>query len=115
MNTIVCQCAEPATIAQYCVKIDSAPISSPTQTICMPSPPANRLSPGGRGGRLMLPFSAGSIASASPGNPSVTRFTHRIWIGSSGSGMPKNGATSSVTISPVLPASTNRMNLRMFS
>ena len=40
----------------------------------------------------MMPLSAGSAASASPGRPSVTRLIHRIWIGSSGIGSPSSGA-----------------------
>jgi hypothetical protein len=50
--------------------------------------------------------SAGSAARASPGSPSVTRLIQRIWIASSGTGMPRNGARKIVQISPELVVST---------
>ena len=50
----------------------------------------------------MMPLSAGSIASARPGSPSVTRLIHRICSASKGSGMPKKGPTSITKSSPVL-------------
>ena len=64
--------------------------------MCCHMPCANTLSFGGRGGRRMRPRSAGSTASARPGSPSVTRFTHRMWIGSSGIGRPRKGARKMV-------------------
>ena len=81
----------------------------------MPRPRAKMLSSGGRGGRAITSRSAGSSARARPGRPSVMRFTQRMWIGSSGTGMPRNGARNTTQISPVLPVSAYRMNLRMSS
>jgi hypothetical protein len=51
----------------------------------------------------MTPFSAGSADSARPGRPSVTRLIHRMWIGKSGIGRPKKGASKMAQISPELP------------
>ena len=115
VNAIVRQCAEPSRIAHACANRVSAPIRRPTHSMCCHMPCAKTLSCGGRGGRRMTPRSSGSAASASPGRPSVTRFTHRMWIGSSGIGRPTKGARKIVQISPELPAITNRMNLRMLS
>ncbi len=42
-------------------------------------PRAKTLSLSGYGGRRIVFRSAGSTPNASPGNPSVTRLTHRIW------------------------------------
>ena len=81
-------------------------MSKPTQTMCCHMPPAKMLSRGGRGGRCMTFPSAGSAASARPGSPSVTRLIHRMWIGSSGIGRPRNGARKMVQISAVLQVST---------
>ena len=39
-----------------------------------------------RGFRFMIPGSAGSMPKARAGKLSVTRFTHRIWIASNGTG-----------------------------
>ena len=103
MNTIVCQWATPVASAQAWVAMHTPPSSSPTHAMCCHTPRANTLSPGGRGGRRMRSRSAGSIASASPGRPSVTRFTQRMWIGSSGIGSPRNGARKMVQISPMFP------------
>ena len=36
------------------------------------------------------------------GSPSVARFTSRIWMGSSGTGMPMSMAKNIVTTSPML-------------
>ncbi|MNN90133.1 hypothetical protein D3C81_2080350 [compost metagenome] len=49
-------------------------------------------------------FSAWSTPRAMAGNPSVTRLTHRIWIGTSGSGIPNIMARNMVRISPTLDA-----------
>jgi hypothetical protein len=77
---------------QACTPRHTAPISRPTHSMCCHRPWANTLSSGRRGGRCITPRSAGSAASASPGRPSVTRLTHRMWIGSSGIGRPSSGA-----------------------
>ncbi len=68
----------------------------------LPIPRLKTPSDGGYGFRRMMSGSAGSTPNASAGNPSVTRFIHRICNGSSGSGMPRNGATSITQISPEL-------------
>ena len=70
--------------------------------MCCHMPRANMLSPGGRGGRRIAPFSGGSAASANPGSPSVIRLIQRMWTGSKGMGNPKNGARNSVRISAAL-------------
>lgn len=53
----------------------------------------------------MMPRSAGSAASARPGRPSVTKLTHRMWMGSSGMGNSNSnsGARKMVQISSELP------------
>ena len=89
-------------VRHACVSSDVPPMSSPTHRMCCHMPCAKRLSAGGRGGRCMMPFSAGSAASATPGRPSVTRLIQRMWMGSSGMGRPRNGARKIVQISPEL-------------
>ena len=91
------------------------PIRSPTQTMWVPRPLAKMLSRGFRGGRLMIVFSPGSAASASPGTPSVTKLIQRMWIGSRGMGRPRKGARKMEQISPELLVMVYLMNLRMLS
>ena len=103
VNTMVCQCASRSWIAQACAQqATPPPISSPTQRMCCHMPWAKMLSFGGRGGRCMIAALRRLAASASPGRPSVTRLIHRMWIGSSGIGSPRNGARKIVQISPEL-------------
>ena len=59
-------------------------------------------SSGLRGGRFIILGSTGSIPRASAGNPSVTRFTHNICIGKSGTGKPIREAVNITRISPAL-------------
>ncbi|GBE03730.1 hypothetical protein BMS3Abin09_00648 [bacterium BMS3Abin09] len=63
----------------------------------------------------MIPFSAGSTASASPGSPSVTRLIHKICMGRSGIGSPRKGGRNIVHISPELLVMVYLMNLRILS
>ncbi len=60
------------------------------------------LSLGSRGGRSMMSGSGGSTPRAMAGRPSVTRFTHKIWMAVSGSGRPIRLATNMIKISPTL-------------
>ena len=52
--------------------------------------------------RFIISGSTGSTPKAKAGNPSVTRFTQRICIGSKGSGKPISEETNITSISPVL-------------
>src|SRR5215203_5950001 len=57
---------------------------------------------GGRGGRRMVPRSAGSALTARAGRPSVTRLIQSIWRGTSGNPSPTKGPMSMTRISPEL-------------
>ena len=113
---MVCQCAEPRAIAHACGEQRRRRPSAARPRPCAATCRARRCFPAaGAAGGCMMPRSAGSAASASPGRPSVTRLIHRMWIGSSGIGRPRNGARKIVQISPALLVITYLMNLRMLS
>ena len=78
------------------------------------SPPEKMESVLLRGFRSITSLSGGSKPSAMAGNPSVTRLISKIWMGSSGTGIPISIARNMVTTSPMLQESKYRMNLRMF-
>ena len=63
----------------------------------------------GRGGRFMMSGWPGSWVSARAGRLSVTKFIHKIWMGSNGSGMAKSTATVINKISSKLALSKKSM------
>src|SRR5699024_4083219 len=67
------------------------------------------------GGCFITSSAGGSNPKAIAGSPSVTKFTHKIWTGTNGSGKDNNIANSIIQISPTFDASKYRMNLRIFS
>ena len=81
------------------------PISIPRNKITVSSPPEKIESPLRRGFSVITSLSGGSSPSAMAGRPSVTRLISRIWMGSSGTGIPISMARNMVTTSPMLQES----------
>ena len=68
-----------------------------------------------RGFRFIISFSAGSLPKANAGSPSVTRLTHNICNGSSGSGNEKSSEKKITDISPRFAESKNFTNFFILS
>ena len=83
----------------------SAPIIMPSNAISIPSPPENRLCFCAIGLRFIISGSTFSTPSAIAGSASVTRFTHKSCIGSSGVGRCITDAANMTRISPILQES----------
>ena len=71
--------------------------------------------PGATGGRSSRSGPPGSVLNATPGRPCVSMLIQRIWPGSRGTPIPRNGPTSIVTTSASPPEIPKRRNLRMFA
>ncbi|MNF15107.1 hypothetical protein D3C80_2175790 [compost metagenome] len=67
-----------------------------------------------RGFSFITAGSLGSIPRDNAGRVSVTRLTHRIWIGRSGVAQPNRIARNNATISPRLQDSRNKIDFLMF-
>lgn len=85
-------------------------INTETMSIRQIKNPDSSASPGGRGGRFMMPCSAGSKARARPRVLDVTMLIHSTWAGVSGSVSSKRMAAITTRASPPLVGSMNRMN-----
>ena len=93
-------CVIPST-AENAASTES-PSNTPRMMIVAASPPENTESPRPRGRSFITSSWGGSKLSAMAGMPSVTRFTIRICMGSSTTGIPISMPKNMVTTSPML-------------
>ncbi len=91
------------------------PISSEVHSTCTKVRGDSTCSLGARGGRRMMPGSAGSPAKASDSVKAVTRLIHKIWTGASGRAIPTITATRMIKAWAPLVGSRNATDLRMLS
>ena len=94
---------------------DAATISRLTKTMRVKSSRVIRGSPVGRGGRSMMPSSAGSKDSASASVTLVTMLIHRICPAVTGMARPANTASRITPASPPLVGSMNSSDFLMLS
>ena len=110
MNAIVTACVSPAPVSPYQRNPtrNATSVHAANRTPCHAINHANDRvmsgACGSRGGRSITSSPAGSIASASAGNRSVTMFNQRICNTAIGSGQPSMMAAKTVMISAKLQA-----------